>query len=191
MVAALALCLGACGSAAPNQGSALRTEPVSSTNEPVSAPAVTPPPQPEPLVGIVAREQVLAGFARWSAAFATATADAEPSRALGSVRPGAHVTIYFGTWCGDSIREVTRLWKAFDQAGPLPFEVKLVAVDRAKTAPGFTETANLRYVPTIVVERNGHEVGRIIESAPGGIERALLGLLNGSQTGIISGRSDL
>ncbi|MFY0532158.1 TlpA family protein disulfide reductase [Nannocystis pusilla] len=77
------------------------------------------------------------------------------------------MTVIFGTWCGDSRREVPRLWRALDAAGPdLPFTLKYVGVDRQKTAPGFDkEGLDLRYVPTVIVVRDGREVGRIVERA--------------------------
>jgi len=64
-------------------------------------------------------------------------------------------------------------------------------VDRAKEAPGdLLSGVELEYVPTFVVSRGGAEVGRIVESSPGGVERDLGDLLRGDQTGIISGRED-
>jgi hypothetical protein len=103
------------------------------------------------------------------------------------------VTVFLGTWCSDSRREVARLWRALDQVGGLvPFEVEYVAVDRAKSAPAdLVAGQDLRYVPTFVVEREGEEVGRVVESAPGGIESDLLALLTGEASGTVSGRDDL
>ncbi len=50
---------------------------------------------------------------------------------------------------------------------------------------------NILYVPTLIVEREGREVGRIIEESPGGIEADLLALLEGEAEGWISARDDL
>jgi hypothetical protein len=129
----------------------------------------------------------------WAAARAAAAPDPAAARALRDVPPGATVRVYLGTWCPDSRREVTRFWKALDQAGgPVPFAVELVAVDRDKAAPGgLADGAALRYVPTFVVLRRGKEVGRIVESAPAGIEADLAALLRGARTGVVSGRADL
>lgn len=142
------------------------------------------------LVGVITRADIESAEPIW--ANASATPDPEASQALASVDPGARVDVFLGTWCGDSRREVTRLWSALDQAGDLPFEIRYVGMDRAKEAPdGLADGADIEYVPTIIVYRDDSEVGRIVESAPEGIEVALLALLRGEQTGVISGRADL
>jgi hypothetical protein len=46
-------------------------------------------------------------------------------------------------------------------------------------------------VPTFIVRRGGHEVGRVVEEAPHGIETDLLALLTGEAGGVLSGRPDL
>jgi len=161
---ALALSLVACGS----------REPPPASSEP--APAATHAAAP-PLVGVVTREQVLATFPEWEAAFQKATLDPAQALALARVPPGARVDLYFGTWCPDSRREVARLWKALDHAGSVPFTVRLIAVDRQKHAPEVSPELNLQRVPTFVVLRGGHEVGRIVEHAPADIETELGALL--------------
>ncbi len=144
------------------------------------------------LVGVVDRAAIEADEPAWRAAREGATPSPETSRALASVPPGARVDVFLGTWCGDSRREVPRLWAALDLAGEVPFEVRVVAVDRAKDAPGdLLDGVGLEYVPTFVVTRDGVEVGRVVESAPAGIEADLLSLLRGDRTGVISGRPDL
>ena len=120
----------------------------------------------------------------------TDVSDAD-ARALASVPEGAEVEVYLGGWCGDSRREVTRFWRALDLAGDVPFRVRWIAVGRDKRVPGLTDNIELRYVPTFVVSRDGREVGRIIESAPRGIEIELNALLRGERAGVISGRTDL
>lgn len=164
-------------------------------------PATDPtPPEPAPagdaaaepaeaapvvMVGPLERETVQQELPHW---VSEAELDAEAVAGLATVPPGAEVVIYLGTWCGDSHREVPRLWRAFDEAGELPFTVELHGVDTDKSAPA---EIDLRYVPTIIVRRDGQEVGRIVESAPEGMERELLHLLQGTKTGLITARTDL
>jgi thiol-disulfide isomerase/thioredoxin len=115
------------------------------------------------------------------------------ARALASVDPGAEVTVFLGTWCEDSRREVPRLWRALDEAGgTVPFEVRYVGVDREKKQPAELVTgSDVHYVPTFIVSRGGREVGRIVESSPRGIERDLLALLKGEEKGLVTDREDL
>jgi hypothetical protein len=152
-------------------------------------PSTTPSTASSDVIGVTTRDAILASVPAWRDAIAAADPGDDVARALGSVPPGAEVDVFLGTWCGDSRREVSRLFVALalaEEAGPLPFTIRFVGVDRAKTAPGLTDGIDLRYVPTIVVRREGSEVGRIVETATRGIEQDLLDLLTGARTGWIS-----
>ncbi len=177
----LALVLAACGSATPS--------------------VVTHPPDAHhgphgEILGPTSRAEIESELPAWRDAIAGTSFDRDAADHLATVAPGADVDVFLGTWCGDSRREISRVFRALAQAethGALPFTIRFIGVDRAKTAPGFTESAGLRYVPTIVVRRGGVELGRIVESVPPStsVERSLLGLLDGTLTGVISGRTDL
>lgn len=160
-----------CGAAVPNQEPAMTSR--------------------DPYVGEVTREAIESGLEPWRLARETAAPDASVAAELASVTPGAEVIVVLGVWCGDSRREVPRLWRALDLAGgSVPFSMSTIGVDRARAAPGgLVDGLGIDYVPTIIVRREGREVGRIVESAPGGIERALRDLLTGTRTGVISGRA--
>ena len=145
------------------------------------------------VVGQTTREQILAAVPDWAQAEAESRPDAATAQALATVEPGAEIDVFLGTWCGDSRREVPRFWRALDLAGPaVPFEVHYIGVDEDKKEPSAPVTNNgIQYVPTFIVRRNGQEVGRIVEDAPGGIEKDLLSLLTGQSKGLISSRSEL
>lgn len=145
------------------------------------------------LVGDITREQIEESVPEWAQAESESSPDPEACRALASVERGADVTIFLGTWCGDSRREVPRLWKSLDLAGlAVPFEIHYIGVDRDKKEPGGrTAGDDIRYVPTFIVHRNGQEVGRIVEQSPAGIEKDLLALLTGQARGLITSRTDL
>jgi hypothetical protein len=140
------------------------------------------------LVGIVNKQQIFEADPRWSAAYERTRVEPGAARALAAVPPGATVDVFLGTWCGDSVREVSRLLRYVEAMTAVPFALRLIAVDRSKSAPGFTEEAGLRYVPTFVVRRDGREVGRIIESPPRELGADLAALLDGSASGELSGR---
>lgn len=166
----------------------------STSPKPAASGAGASAPAHEVLVGEVTREQVEAAVPDWVQAEVEATPDPAAVQALAAVRPGAEVTVYLGTWCGDSRRELARLWKALDVAGgpSLPIGFVYIAVDPTKQEPSqLLLGSGLQYVPTLIVRRDGHEVGRIVETAPGGIEHDLLSLLDGSVQGLISGRTEL
>jgi len=160
-----------------------------------SAPAAEAPATPA-LLGEVSRDEVEAAVPSWVAAEVEAAPDAEAVQALADVAPGARVTVYLGTWCADSRRELARLWRGFDEAGlldpaELPFELAYVGVGRDKDEPAdLLAGVGLRYVPTFVVERDGREVGRMVEVSPHGIEHDLLALLRGEARGVVTARDD-
>jgi len=146
------------------------------------------PADPSVLVGTVTREQIEAACPEWVRSEVSATPDAAAAQALAAVAPGAEVTVFLGTWCGDSLREVPRLWKALDAAGgSVPFHIRYVGVDRQKKEPAAEVSGHdIHFVPTLIVLRDGKELGRIIEQPPHGVETDLLALLNGQAHGVVS-----
>lgn len=155
---------------------------------PVAAVTVKPAAAEEAvLVGPTTREKVEAS-PEWVQAEVEAKPDAGAAQALGTVEPGAEVTVFLGTWCGDSRREVPRLWKALDtEGGAVPFQIRYIAVDHDKKQPAdLIKENDVRYLPTLIVRRGGHEVGRIVETSPHGVEQDLLALLTGKASGVLS-----
>jgi len=152
--------------------------------EPPSAPAA----EPAVLVGPVTREQIEAADPEWVRAEVSAAPDAAAAQALASVEPDAEVAVFLGVWCSDSRREVPRLWKALDAAGGMvPFQIRYIAVDRQKKEPAADIAGSgIHFVPTLIVSRGGHEVGRIVEQSPHGVEKDLLALLTGQAHGVVS-----
>lgn len=152
------------------------------------------------LVGSVSRQQVEAAVPEWMLTEVEAKPDARAVAALAALAtsapgtpgaPGAEVTVFLGTWCSDSRREVSRLWRVLDDLGGAggepPFTLHYVAVDEAKQQPASSiSEAGVKYVPTFIVRRQGRELGRIIERSPHGIEIDLLALLDGSTHGVVS-----
>jgi hypothetical protein len=145
------------------------------------------------LVGAVTREQVEAAVPDWVQAEAESQPNAAAAKALAAVEPGAEVTVFLGTWCGDSRRELSRLWRALDETGgAVPFEIRYVGVDENKEQPADLVSAHdVRYVPTFIVRRGGREVGRIVEHSPHGVEEDLLALLTGESQGLLSASPQL
>lgn len=157
---------------------------------PASEPAVGAP-DPEAQLGPLTREQVERLDPRFVESEATAVIDSAAARELAAVAPGAELKVYLGTWCSDSRREVGRFWRALDElaglAEAVPFTVEYVGVDRKKVEPAaLLAGADVHYVPTFVVSRDGIECGRVVERAPHGIERDLADLLAGTQRGFLS-----
>jgi hypothetical protein len=136
---------------------------------------------------VVAR--VLADEPQWKAAYERARPAAASMAAWRDLADEVELIIVFGTWCPDSLREVPLAWKAL--AGS-QVRVRNVPVDRSKTSPDFdARGADIRYVPTFIVRRQGLEVGRLVESPESGLLSDLLALARGTRRGVVSGRPEL
>src|SRR5207253_484650 len=117
----------------------------------------------------------------WRAEMEAYTPDAKAVAALKAIDKDAQVTLIFGTWCGDSKYYVPRLLRALKEAANSRLHVKLVGIDNQFHEPVDTvQPRQLTNVPTIIVERDGREVGRVVEPpAVDSIEQDLVDLLNG------------
>lgn len=89
------------------------------------------------------------------------------------------LTVFVGTWCGDSHREFPRLIKILKEVDYPLSKMKIVALSRRMESPESEElTYHVKKVPTIVVERYGREVGRIVEApSTGFLEQDLYNLV--------------
>ena len=95
---------------------------------------------------------------------------------------GKSLTIFMGTWCGDSRREVPRVLKMLDCCGFPMNDLTLIMVGNNdslyKRSPQHEEVGkNVVRVPTIIVAQKGAEIGRIIESPVTSLEKDLLTIL--------------
>lgn len=77
---------------------------------------------------------------------------------------------FMGTWCGDSHFIIPKFYSLLDVAGFSQERVTLIGVDRQKKTFGhLAEALNIKNVPTIIVMKNGKEVGRVIEYGKNGL----------------------
>lgn len=93
----------------------------------------------------------------------------------------AEIEVIFGSWCSDSFEQVPYLLTALKTAGNPSLTLTLVGVDRQKNEPeGRGKAADVKRVPTIVVRRNGEEIGRVIETpSTATLDRDVAMILNG------------
>jgi thiol-disulfide isomerase/thioredoxin len=91
---------------------------------------------------------------------------------------GVDFTVFFGTWCEDSHREVSRFLKVADAAGIARERIRLYGLDRSKKSDdGLTEQSSISLVPTIILMKNGSEIGRIVEKPQATVEEDILSIL--------------
>lgn len=89
------------------------------------------------------------------------------------------VLIVAGTWCGDSKREVPRLFRVLDAIGVAEERITMIGVDRSKHSSDSTTVKHrIQKVPTAIFFRGEQELGRIVEFPMESHERDLLKLLS-------------
>jgi tetratricopeptide (TPR) repeat protein len=92
--------------------------------------------------------------------------------------------IVFGSWCGDSKRELPKMMKVLNAAGFPEKNILLIGVydslEVYKQAPEREEKGlHIYRVPTFIVYQKGKEIGRIVEYAVESLERDLLKIVSG------------
>ncbi|MCB9080719.1 MAG: thioredoxin family protein [Lewinellaceae bacterium] len=91
---------------------------------------------------------------------------------------GVDIVMFLGTWCSDSQANVPPFYKILDQVKFPEDKLTVYALDREKAMPGPEEEQfDVTLVPTIIVRRNGQELGRIIEYPETTLERDLAKML--------------
>ena len=109
--------------------------------------------------------------------------DSITCEALKSQLPAYHITIFMGTWCGDSRREVPRMMKILDYCGVSSSQVKFIMLnslgDFYKQSPGHEEKGlEIHRVPDFILYKGKKETGRIIEEPVVSLEKDLLSIIN-------------
>ncbi len=96
------------------------------------------------------------------------------------------IEIYFGTWCGDSKREVPRFLKLLHNISFPEKKVTLIGLGNGdslyKQSPQHEEAGKgIFRVPTFIIYKNGIEINRINEFPIFSLERDLLTIISNGQ----------
>ena len=94
------------------------------------------------------------------------------------------VEVFFGSWCGDSKRELPRFMRLMDVLGMPKANIRLIGLDRNgdryKKSPGGEEVGkNIHRVPTFIFYKDGVEMNRIVESPQKTLEHDVLAIVGG------------
>lgn len=93
------------------------------------------------------------------------------------------IKVFYGTWCGDSRKEIPRFYKVIDKAGYDEKNIQFIALDSKtktyKQAPNREEKGlNIHRVPAFIFYKNGKEVNRIVEHPKETFERDILKIVS-------------
>jgi len=81
-----------------------------------------------------------------------------------SAKSNVHFILFGGTWCDDTQYILSRFFKLQEKAGIPDSVITFFGVDRnKKTISNVAEAFQITRVPTIIVMKNGIEVGRLVE----------------------------
>jgi thiol-disulfide isomerase/thioredoxin len=92
------------------------------------------------------------------------TADTAILSALEKNKSKAHFVIFGGTWCEDTQFVLPKFFKLQEKSGVPDNAITFFGVNRAKKSLGsIAEAFDVVNVPTIIVMKDGKEVGRVVE----------------------------
>ena len=135
-------------------------------------------PREKVLLGGLSPTEILDSLPAWKQAFEEYQPDSTAVAVLRQSTEPLEILVFLGTWCEDSEREVPRFMKAMAEADNDRIRVKYYGVPRGfkekdETAIQYQITA----VPTFIVRRGVHELGRIVETAELSVEEDLAMIL--------------
>lgn len=115
-------------------------------------------------VGAITGPEILASFDSFNKHMQQSHYSSAEIALLQAVAEPIEVKVFFGQWCHDSVREVPRLIQLFEQANNGNISASFYALDTAKSDPqGQALKYGIKRTPTVIVYKNGEELGRFLE----------------------------
>lgn len=96
------------------------------------------------------------------------------------------ITLFMGTWCGDSKKEVPRFYKLLEACNFPEDQLTAIALSRKsdmyKQSPNHFEAGlNIHRVPTFIFYKNRKEVNRIVEHPVETLEKDILAIITSNK----------
>lgn len=116
--------------------------------------------------GIISREIVESdtSFEWYASNLKGYTPNSLAVNALRQYGDSIQIIAFMGTWCEDSHFIIPKLFTLLDTAGFARTRFTLIGVDRSKkTLSHLAEALDVKNVPTLMVMKNGKELGRVVE----------------------------
>jgi len=96
--------------------------------------------------------------------------DQNALKALRANKDSVNIIAFGGTWCGDTKFILPKFFVLADAAGLSQDRITVLGVDHnKKTIEHLSEAFNIENVPTIIVMKNGKEIGRVVEYGHSGM----------------------
>lgn len=114
----------------------------------------------------------------WTTEYTNYQPDFEVLDSLEGKLEDVNIKIVFRSTCSDSREQLPRLFKILNELNYNVNSVTLIGVDREKQGlSNETEGLEIELVPTIIFNKNGSEIGRIVETPVESMEKDLLKIL--------------
>lgn len=92
------------------------------------------------------------------------TPDQNALQRLRANKDSINIIAFGGTWCEDTHYILPKFFVLADAAGLSPERITVLGVDHdKKTIQHLSEAFDITNVPTIIVMKNGKEIGRVVE----------------------------
>jgi len=92
------------------------------------------------------------------------TPDQNALQLLRANKDSINIVAFGGTWCGDTKYILPKFFVLADAAGLSQDRITLLGVDRSKkTIQHLSEAFGITNVPTLILMKNGKEIGRVVE----------------------------
>lgn len=89
------------------------------------------------------------------------------------------IMVIFGTWCGDSRREIPRFYKIIDKTKIKESNITFIGIDTKRSANHrFLDFIEFTRIPTFIFYKKGKELGRIVESTKVSLESDMYKILS-------------
>ena len=135
----------------------------------------------EAFIGEITAEQLTSNFKTFDNTDKKTPLSEETIAKLTEIKDAYTIKAFFGTWCHDSEREIPTLLDIIETAKNPNLQLSLIALDMDKEDPkGLAKKYQVKYTPTIVIEVNGIEIGRIVERPENSLEENILSIINSS-----------
>lgn len=135
------------------------------------------------LLGRIGKQEIFTRFEPFKKNYDTYAVSDSMNVFLKQMEKSVHIEIFFGSWCGDSKRNLPPFLKIVDACAD-KISYRIYGLDRTKkSTDGLTEKYAIKRVPTMVFLQNGREIGRFTEHPVQSIEADVIRILksNGPQ----------
>lgn len=134
------------------------------------------------LIGEVTPEQMIENNRVFKVYVERYSPDPQSSDYLESVEERYSVMVFFGSWCRESTKYIPGLVKTMQSFSNDQIEFLFIGVDEQKKIPGeLLNVFGIEYIPTVVVLKDGKELGRVVEKPQMPIETELVQILKRRQ----------